>query len=415
MSDQMSMAVASLQPEQWTASSNEALSIFVTDTQGKAHNFSPLFTYPIFGEAETIFGFKGLRIFLCFDSVTFLPFLNVKFDNKLEDIEVDPKSKLLELLPSSTVYKDEAKWRDSIEEEQKNYQIPGTKVCEDFTKNGEHYAIYKLDLTSERGIELHKRLQILVLLFIEAGTYIDFKDPLWDLYVMYRTTDASLPEVVGFATAYNYWVYPGSAEFDSGVEKIRKKISQFIVLPHLQGQSLGAELYERLYKLWLQDDRIVEIVVEDPNESFDDLRDRVDFTRLVEEKKVDLSTLKVDDVTPQWIETFKRREKLEKRQLSRLLEMFFLHQLKYGPAKPSKKAVRLFIKRKLFEKNREALSGLDEPTKLDKLQTAYESLASDYYRILEPLEKRAKRSIDNGTSGGDAEGFESTAKKQKKE
>lgn len=86
------MAVASLQPEQWTASLNEALSIFVTDTQGKAHNFSPLFTYPIFGEAETIFGFKGLRIFLCFDSVTFLPFLNVKFDNKLEDIEVDPKA-----------------------------------------------------------------------------------------------------------------------------------------------------------------------------------------------------------------------------------------------------------------------------------------------------------------------------------
>lgn len=407
------MAVASLQPEQWTASLNEALSIFITDTKGQAHNFSPLFTYPIFGDAETIFGYQGLRIFLCFDSVTFLPFLNVKFENKLPDIEIDPKTKLLELLPESTVYKDEAKWRDAIEEEQKGFEIPGTKIGSDFVKGDQTYGIFKLDLGSENGVELHKRLQILVLLFIEAGTYIDFKDPLWDLYVIYNTTDAKLPEVVGFATAYNYWVYPGLADFDSGVEKIRKKISQFIILPSLQGQSLGGELYERLYKLWLEDERVVEIVVEDPNESFDDLRDRVDFSRLLNDQE--FGNLTLDQVDDAWIKKFKELQKLEKRQLLRLLEMLFLYQLKYSDVKPSKKAVRLFNKRRLFEKNKEALSGLDEPTRLDKLQTAYESLEADYYRILEPLGVNKKRPIEGGSTSHSGLGNESTAKKQKKE
>ena len=35
---------------------------------------------------------------------------------------------------------------------------------------------------------VHQRLQILVLLFIEAGSFIDAKDELWNLYVLYEKT-----------------------------------------------------------------------------------------------------------------------------------------------------------------------------------------------------------------------------------
>lgn len=394
-SNQVNLAVASLQPERWTSSLNEVTTVYITDNEGSAQAFKPAFTYPIFGDAESIFGFQELSILLCFDAVTFLPFLNVKWSSKLDEIEVDPKEKMLEFLPESTVFKDELKWRDAIDAEQKDYKIPGEIVGEKFTKEGEEYAIYKLDLTSDQGIELHKRLQVLVLLFIEAGSYIEFKDLLWDIYVMFKVTNPALPEVVGFTTAYNYWKYPGHEKFDAGVVKIRKKISQFIILPIFQGLSLGGELYSRLYDAWLLDEKIVEVVIEEPNESFDDLRDRVDFTKLVEGKKIDASSITIDTVsTNNWFETFKTKEKLEKRQLQRLLEMVFLYQLRHGLAKDSKKAVRLFIKKRLFEKNKEALSGLDEPTRLDKLQTAYEALEADYYRILEPIKIVVKRSAD---------------------
>lgn len=404
---QNSITAASLQPELWTASSNEALQIFITDTKGAAKPFQPNFTYPIFGDSESVFGFKDLVIFLCFDSVTFLPFLNVKYSQKLadKDIEVDPKARLLEHLPESTVFKDEAKWRDHIEDEQKDFSIPGQLVGDIFEKNSEKYGIYRIDLKNAGGLELHKRLQILILLFIEAGSYIDAGDHLWDLYVLYRVTDAKLPEVVGFCTAYNYWKYPGSANFDSGKEETRKKISQFIILPTDQGQQLGGELYDRLYKTWLQDEKIKEVVIEDPNESFDDLRDRVDIKRVVNERQVlslsDLTVEGASDAT--WFNQVRLAEKLEKRQFSRLLEMFFLYKLKnfsqFENGGLTKKQVRLFIKKRLYEKNKEALLGLDEPTRIDKLQTAYDALEQDYYRILEPVKLGAKRPAKEQKNG----------------
>lgn len=391
-----SITAASLSPELWTASSNEALQLFITDNKGTAHPFSPSFTYPIFGDSESVFGFQDLVIFLCFDSVTFLPFLNVKYSNKLsdEDIEIDPKAKLLQFLPESTVFKDEVKWRDLIEEEQKSYQIPGEKLAE-FSKDDDKYAIYKLNLKSAEGLELHKRLQILVLLFIEAGSYIESEDESWEICVLYDVSNESLPEIVGFTTVYNYWKYPGFEKFDDGAIEIRKKISQFVILPTHQGKGLGGEFYQKLYELWLKDDKIIEIVIEDPNESFDDLRDRNDVVRLVDSKVIDLSELTVELASDQtWFSKLKASQKLEKRQLSRLLEMLLLYKLKnYDSTNLSKKKIRLFIKRRLYEKNKEALLTLDQPTRLDKLQTAYDALEQDYYRIVGPIKLSNKRSV----------------------
>lgn len=395
-----SITAASLSPELWTASSNEALQLFITDNKGTAHPFNPSFTYPIFGDSESVFGFQDLVIFLCFDSVTFLPFLNVKYSNKLndEDIEIDPKAKLLEFLPESTVFKDEVKWRDLIEEEQKSYEIPG-EILAEFSKGDDKYAIYKLNLKSAQGLELHKRLQILVLLFIEAGSYIESEDACWEICVLYDMSNESLPEIVGFSTVYNYWKYPGFEKFDNGAIEIRKKVSQFVILPTYQGKGLGGEFYQKLYELWLKDDRIIEIVIEDPNESFDDLRDRNDVVRLVDGKVIDLNELSVELASDQaWFNKLKTSQKLEKRQLSRLLEMLLLYTLKsHDSTNLSKKKIRLFIKRRLYEKNKEALLTLDQPTRLDKLQTAYDALEQDYYRIMGPIK------LSNKRSAGDAQ------------
>lgn len=392
---EVSDAVAALKPELWTASLNEAISIYITDTKGSASSFKPTFTYPIFGEAESIYGYQNLQIFLCFDAVTFLPFLNVKWTAAMPNVEVDVKAKMLEQLPLSTVYKEEAEWRDQIDIEQKDYQIPGTQVGDDWDHNGGKWAIYRLDLGSDAGLELHKRLQILVLLFIEAGTYIDAADPLWNVYVMYNVSNPKLPEIVGFTTVYNYWTYPGHEKFDAGTVQIRKKISQFVILPIHQGQQLGGQMYAHLYEQWLKDDKILEVVVEDPNESFDDLRDRVDMTRLLNTGHLDLLTLLIETISQKaWFEKFKKEEKLEKRQLQRLLEMALLKQRRDGLGKETAKGVRQFIKRRLYEKNYDALVDMDEPTRLDKLQTAYVALEEDYYRILEPVVVKKRRSSD---------------------
>ncbi|RKP30515.1 acyl-CoA N-acyltransferase [Metschnikowia bicuspidata] len=388
-------AVVALKPELWTVSLNSAMSIYITDTQGSASSFGPAFTYPIFGAAETIFGYQDLQILLCFDAVTFLPFLNVKWSAAMPNVDVDVKEKMLAQLPESTVFKDEALWRDCILEEQQNYEIPGTQMGPSWQSRGETWAVYKLDFASERGLELHKRMQILVLLFIEAGTYIDAHDPLWDVYVLYNTSDPALPVVAGFTTVYNYWKYPGHVRFDADVVETRKKISQFVILPNYQGQHLGGQLYGHLFEQWLKDDKVVEVVVEDPKESFDDLRDRVDLTRLVGNGHIDLQSISISTVTaPGWFEKFQKEQKLEERQLQRLLEMVFLRQRRDGLGKETAKSVRLFVKRRLYEKNSDALADMDEPTRLDKLQTAYIGLEEDYERVLKPVEFKKRRESD---------------------
>ncbi|RLV94303.1 Histone acetyltransferase type B catalytic subunit [Spathaspora sp. JA1] len=393
MSQHTAISAASLQPEQWTSSANEVVKLFVTDSEG-AINFSPTFTYPIFGDAETIYGYKDLVIFLCFDHFTFKPFFNVKYSEKLDDPDiVDVEQLLRKFLPDSAIFKDEAKWVDSIKQEKEaGYSIPGDLI-DSFDNEGSEYEIYKINVKDSAGLELHKRLQILVLLFIEAGSYIDTSDELWDLYVVYDKDSSS---IVGFATAYNYWKYPGANKFDDNKREIRKKISQFIILPIYQGKRLGGQFYSRLFDVWHKDDEVVEVVVEDPNESFDDMRDRADLSRL--NKILDLSIV-TPKVETSWIEETRKQLKLEKRQFSRLLELILLYKLKHTD-ELTKKDVRLFIKKRLYNKNKEGLSSMDENTKKDKLQTAYEALEDDYYRILGDLRLSIKRAGDDKQNNG---------------
>ncbi len=387
------MSVDALQPERWTSNANEALTIYITEN-GLATPCQPNFTYPIFGDAETIFGYRDLVIYLCFDHCTFLPFLNVKYSAKLDTPDVvDVRLKLMEFLPPLTVYKDEARWLELTEREVELFHIPSAEqVGADFTRGDDTYALHRLDLTAPPGQELHRRLQILVLLFIEAGSYIDISDPLWDVYVLYKVTSRDCPSVVGFTTAYNYWKYPGHLNFDAGRHEVRKKISQFVVLPHYQGKGLGGEMYNRLYEHWLHDPVVVEVVVEDPSEQFDDLRDRQDLVRLHHQLGHPLT---VADLTPEWCQQRRAQYKLEKRQFARLLEMLLLHQAAGPEALNSKKSIRLFVKQRLYDKNRETLESLDKPTRLDRLQTAYESLEQDYLRILKPV-KFKRRGLADG-------------------
>lgn len=394
-------STASFQPEVWTTSANEALKLYVTGPDG-ALSFPPAFTYPIFGDAETIYGYQDLQIFLCFDCYTFFPFYNVKYSQKLPDPKiVDIKETLAQVLPELVIFKDEAKWADAVAEEKHSYAIPGTLVtlftqtlAEEEESDGESsestFSIYRLNLQSPTGLELHERLQILVLLFIEAGSFIDSADPLWNVYVLYENTGEGEPKIVGFTTVYNYWMYPGREQFDSAQQSRRMKISQFIVLPCYQGHGLGGKFYSSLFEQWHKQVGVREIVVEDPSESFDDMRDREDLMRMTE--SIDLGAVQVSNISPEWISKTRLLLKIEKRQFARLLEMVLLYKLKAKMAEPdTKRSIRLYIKCRLYQKNKEGLAGMDDETRRDKLQTAYQSLEDDYYRIMRNFKLTIKR------------------------
>lgn len=376
--------MAELDPTEWTCSSNKALSVWVAEPNG-AFTFEPKFTYPIFGDAEQIFGYKGLKINLAYDCKSLKPFLNSKWDEKLSEEVKDVNSQILPFLPKDdVVIKDEAKWLDEIDEE--NFQIPGECVREyevdtDFRNS---YKVYKFSI--REGLNLHRRMQLFVLFFIEAGSYIDETDPVWEVYCVYKhPKDGSKPTFVGFTTTYSYWNYPGHVKYDStDKQQYRKRISQVIVLPAFQGKHHGQKLYETIVDEWLADDSAIEITVEDPSEAFDDLRDRCDLQRLLFKRGF------LDDVSlpvsEEWIERTRRREKMEKRQFLRCLEMALLYKKNHGSTDISEKQIRLLVKARLYRKNRDALDELEKAEMRDKLQTAYLQIKEDYERVVSKVE-----------------------------
>ena len=94
-------------PEEWGCDSNGALKITLLGPLGaNPLTFHPDYTYPIFGDAETIYGYKGLVIDLEFAGWDMRGFIKVSWSQKINsssgiDAE-DVAETLREHLPEGT-------------------------------------------------------------------------------------------------------------------------------------------------------------------------------------------------------------------------------------------------------------------------------------------------------------------------
>ncbi|KAL6939947.1 hypothetical protein ACO0RG_003798 [Hanseniaspora osmophila] len=412
----------SFKPENWTASSNECVKIsLLNSSTDKITTFNPSFTYPIYGDSEQIFGFKDLELILAFESKTFLPLVNIKYSEQLEkdkigNVESNPLDTLLEYLPKSAenlVIKDEKKWVETFTNERdndsvwKNFQKNGELIAKhsDTTKKNQSLHIYKMNISKVK--DLHSRIQIFALFFIEGASYIDENDDDWDVYFL---VNAETKDILGYATCYKYWFYQGAQQFDSSTNyKYRSKISQFLIFPPYQGKGYGSILYKSIYSYWLEQPNICEMTVEDPNESFDLLRDRNDLQYLIEH--IDLNEIKLQVQKASLTQNFPSlcNLKLEKKQLHRLTEMLLLYLGKQSSA-------RIMVKNRLFQKNYDALIELDELDRKDKLQSTFLTIEQDYLEIIrfvKNTQKLAKTHTvgDNQVKNGKEDGHQ--PKKQK--
>lgn len=371
------MSANDFKPETWTSSVNEALRVSIVGEN--AIQFSPLFTYPIYGDSEKIYGYKDLIIHLAFDSVTFKPYVNVKYSAKLgDDNIVDVEKKLLSFLPKDDVIvRDEAKWVDCFAEERKTHNLSDVfeKVSE-YSLNGEEFVVYKSSLVDDFARGMHRRVQIFSLLFIEAANYIDETDPSWQIYWL---LNKKTKELIGFVTTYKYWHYLGAKSFDEDIDKkFRAKISQFLIFPPYQNKGHGSCLYEAIIQSWLEDKSITEITVEDPNETFDDLRDRNDIQRL-RKLGYDAVFQKHSELSDEFLESSRKSLKLEERQFNRLVEMLLL--LNNSPS------FELKVKNRLYIKNYDALDQTDPEKAREALQNSFILVKDDYRRIIESINK----------------------------
>ncbi|KAL7627169.1 histone acetyltransferase 1 [Parahypoxylon ruwenzoriense] len=313
--------------EEWTVDANQAFNVsLVRPTPSaieKVVSFNPKFTYPIFGEDERIFGYKGLKINLQYDARDLRPNLSVSSVRKftaVDDVEaVDIKEILKEFLPGVAL-QSKQDFQVAIKNTPDTWTPPGRllKTCE---KNGETYEIWYGKLSDPAVHQLVKRIQLVVLLFIEGGSYIGVDSKgneeaegslaRWSVFFVYKKEadpeTAGKPQYTfqGYSTAYKFWRLEVAApaispkakpaliqpktddswelpDKDIPPEELphRLRISQFVILPPFQGKGIGSLLYSTIFELATNTASAKEVTVEDPNEDFDMLRDLCDLKYL---------------------------------------------------------------------------------------------------------------------------------------
>ncbi|KFZ12627.1 hypothetical protein V502_07017 [Pseudogymnoascus sp. VKM F-4520 (FW-2644)] len=363
--------------DDWSTQSNDALHISLVRPENGVSKtistFHPKFTYPIFGEEESIFGYQGLKIHLRYNASDMRPGVLITYSKRFKavgDVEpTDLKGLLADFLPENAFQKTAAFDAAVNDPNLKSFTPPG-KLLQSHKGADAAYEIWYGNSADPAIQQLLRRLQILVPLFIEGGTAIDdaeWASGRWTVFLLYKkasVTDESVSPYtfMGYCTVYQYYPLipklplpaPGTqrkaislpVNSDASIPfpdqslsdlPIRSRISQFIVLPPFQGGGHGARFYSAVFAHYQSDPQTVEITVEDPNEDFDDLRDLNDLIylrTLPEFQALKINTgasvrrkgrVPSDDIINQSaLNELRKKVKIAPRQFQRLVEMQLL-------------------------------------------------------------------------------------------
>ncbi|XP_015592461.1 histone acetyltransferase type B catalytic subunit [Cephus cinctus] len=263
-------------------SSNDALEFklvrSVEDLEDDEATFRPEMSHQVFGDGESIFGYRDLRVKLYYSAGSLETYLGMTYAEKVnklmyEGVEPD------EVLPKFSG-KLTAQIHDSLDSFIKSLKKDDTfrphgEQLHSFSVNDQgdirHFEVYKADMSYKGFREYHQRLQTFLLWYIDAANFIDIDDDQWHYFNMFEkyVSKDGLPRyaTVGFATVYQYYAYP---------HHTRPRIAQVLILPPFQSMGLGTQLLRAIYREYTGRNEVKDITVEDPSMDFQRLRDYVD-------------------------------------------------------------------------------------------------------------------------------------------
>lgn len=444
-------------------------------------SFNPSFTYTVVDEQETIAGYKNPRIDLDFRANDLKPKLKIQFDQELDLKKISPDLTQVDLSPELFRKHLPESIDDAVDATSTDWKPPGERLHH-FTLHDKQYEIWKVSMTNPAARQIWNNMKILVLLFIEGATTegLDDEDTFdrWSLYLLYEVTPlpdskASPYTLAGFSTSYRCWIFPtfeiarstkqlpsppDSTNGDSGKytpprltqdpetftfnEKInrleipsRERISQFLILPPYQGQSLGSRLYDTIFKDLVSKPFIYEIPLEDPSEDFDAMRDYSDITYLRTlpafqslslASNLPPESLRKDSPIPRDqilgngcnLEELRHEAKIVTRQFYRMVELHLLSTIPpnhRNRARITRKAKssnendrkyyfwRLALKHRIYSQNADVLDQMEDAAeKVEKLESAVDSQQEEFEERLEGINRRAKWAAGEASSSNGA-------------
>jgi histone acetyltransferase 1 len=253
-----------------------------------------------------------------------------------------------------------------------------------YTAGEATFSVYKHRLNASAAItNYHKRMQLLMFMYIDGASFIDDTDPRWEVFAVFEhSTRTNAPHsLVGYATVYPFSAMrPGGSLSDGFAERIR--VSQVFILPFYQRAGHGGRLLSAIYADAATRSSI-EVTVEDPSEGFRLLRDTTDLPRayragiLDENKPISLPFVSDPDADAILITRMRTELLITKVQARRCLE---IHQLRFVDRsdEDSYKKYRLWVKRRLHAEFLEVLDGFADKDRKTKLAEIYEDYEREY-------------------------------------
>lgn len=267
--------------EKYKCDSNEATFIKLVrteeDVMKEGEEFHPLMSHQVFGDSETIFGYKDLKIKLFYHSGSLLTYLNMSFHEKVSPslgISPDPVLK-------NVAEKLQEGYISNLDEfikklpEQEDFVPPGEKI-HSYSLNNSDYEVYHGNLNTPRLKEFHERVQTFVLWYIDAASFIDVDDEKWNFYFLFQRQKGTLNmkyNFLGYMTVYHYYAYP---------MKFRPRISQMLILPPFQRLGHGVMLMETVVQKYISNGNAIDVTVEDPSDDFIRCRDFIDCKKCMD-------------------------------------------------------------------------------------------------------------------------------------
>ncbi|XP_062554253.1 histone acetyltransferase type B catalytic subunit [Armigeres subalbatus] len=248
--------------------------------------FHPEMAHQIFGEQESIFGYRDLQIDVCFTASSLDIYFNIKYSKKVEDVcpegikADDVEKALAEIVEDGCYYTNLEEYKKVVKAKSQSFKPFGEKVDEfqinSGTSNGctRTFEVYMSDVTDKEFLKFHSRLESFSFWFIDAFSRVEH-DPLWLFFMVYEKYSNNNNEtrfaIAGYFTVYQYFSYP---------QFIRPRVSQILVLPPFQKLGIASRLIEgTVFKYFVSKENVADITYEQPTEVVQHIRSVADAKR----------------------------------------------------------------------------------------------------------------------------------------
>ncbi|XP_035900744.1 histone acetyltransferase type B catalytic subunit [Anopheles stephensi] len=267
------------------------------DVENEELVFAPEMAHQIFGESESIFGYRDLKIEIMASAGPLDLYFDISYTKKVEELQTeglkadDVEKSLADMVENGSYYTNVDEFKRVHASKAPAFRPIGTKVDEfkyppdgkDSTGTARTFEVYVASAENAEYMKFHTRLEMFSFWYIDGFSRVEI-DPLWLFFTVYERYEADNNNesaandtsnvryaTVGYVSVYQYYSYPN---------KVRPRVSQILILPPFQKLGIATRLIKHTtYEYFRKKENITDITFEEPIEAIQHIRSVVDAKR----------------------------------------------------------------------------------------------------------------------------------------